>query len=287
LDELVARARTESGTAESGSESRRRRIGPRFPRVGLAWAASIAIAVGAGLLARELALQRGRDLPAELDFGRDMVAESAEEPEGLREDVPVAADSPAGALPARQKSEVKATDEEDVSETGRGAEARRLDVSARLDAELAEAEAPPAAPPAEEAVGRLEEQQPGDRARFAAPPPAIEVGKGHPALGCWRLARDQEGSDVPAELRLTDERLQGDRAGAMLLEAGPEPAAAGGEAGEWSPLGADSVWLSIPPRILRLAQADDELVGHAMTQGEATAEGPAGIRFTRVECGTP
>lgn len=57
----------------------------KLPRLGLAWAASIAVAVSAGLLARELSDRHGDDLPAALRQEREQIqAEPDVSPEGAQ-----------------------------------------------------------------------------------------------------------------------------------------------------------------------------------------------------------
>lgn len=294
--DLVARARSDGWTPDDPSDResvriRSRTAGPagrsRIPRVGLAWAASITIAVGAGLLGRELALQRGGDLPAELDFGRESVEAPADEQEGFRENAPAAREPAPAEPPARQKSDARKIVEAEESTAGRGAESRKLDVSERVDADLAEVAAPPAALRAHETIGQVEDEESSGRNRFAAPPPQPGPAIGHPALGCWRMESGQERSGLPARLWLTEDPLPDDAHGALRLKTDMDPGLSGSEAPGWLPLGADSVWLSIPPRVFRLAPVDGILVGQVSDPTEPSAADPLSVRFTRVECGTP
>ena len=294
--DLVAQARSGRLDAEGApgpqpvhvvSDSARRRTGRRISRVGLAWAASIAVVVGAGWLGRELALQSGRDLPAGLDFDRESVQAPTDETEGLRENSSVAREPLPSEKPARQKSEAKAVVEADEPTVGRGAEARKLEVSERLDADLAEVAAPSVAPAVGAALEQVKDEESGSRARFAARPPQTGLAIGHPALGCWRLEPGQAEAGIPTRLRLTDERLPDEVKGALRLEADPDPHTTGNDAPAWLPLGADSVWLSIPPRIFRLAPADGMLKGQVRDSTEPSAEDPLEVRYTGVECGTP
>lgn len=293
---LVAQARSDGRTPDDASARERVRVGPgaagatgrrRNPRLRLAWAASIAIAAGAGLLGRELALQRGRDLPAELDLGRESVEAPADAQEGFRENAPAGRESTAVEVPARQKSEAKTIVEAEESATGQDAGTRKLDVSERVDADLAEVAVPPAAPSAHEAVGQAEDEGISGRSRFAARPSPSGPAIGHPALGCWRVEPGLERPGLPARLRLTGDLLPGDEDGALQLETDPEQRLSGSEAPGWLPLGADSVWVSVPPLILRLARSDGMLAGQAGDPVEPSAEGPLPVRYTRVECGTP
>ena len=294
--DLVAQARLDGRTPDDSPDRESVRVGSRaagaagrrrIPRVGLAWAASIAIAVGAGMLGRELALQRGRDLPAELDFGRESVEAPAGEPEGLRENAPAVREPAPADPPARQKSEAKAIVEAEESAAGQGAETRKSDMSERLDADLAEVTAQQAAPRAYEAVGRVEDEGISGRSRFAARPPHPGPAIGHPALGCWRVEPGQERPGLPARLRLTEDLLVEDEDGALRLETDPEPGPSESDAPEWLPLGPDSVWLSVPPLVLRLAPSDGMLVGLVNDPTEPSAASPLPVRYSRVECGTP
>lgn len=291
--DLVARAVSKDPTQEDAVDreptdgapiSTRRRARVRTSRVGLAWAASITIAVGAGFLGRELVLQRGHDLPAELDFGRESIEAPADAIEGLRENAPVAGEPVPSDPPARQKSEAKAIVEAEKSMAAQRAETRKLDVSERVDADLAEVAAPPAAQRAQEATGQVEDEEISGRTRFAARPPLTGPASGHPALGCWRVEPGQEQTGIPARLWLTEDRLPDNADGALRLETDPE---SGSDATGWLPLGADSVWLSIPPRVFRLASGDDALVGLAMLSGDEAAMEPSEVRYTKVECGSP
>jgi hypothetical protein len=251
--DLVARAASIAPTADDATGSTRTRAGSRTSRVGLAWAASIAIAVGAGFLGRELMLQRGHDLPAELDIGRGSI-------------------------------EAPAIVEAEKSMAAPGAEARKLDVSERVDTDLAEVAAPPAAQRADEAFAQVEDQQISGRTRFATRPPSTGTANGHAALGCWRLDPGQEQAGIPARLWLSEDRLPD---GALRLETDPDPTRSRSDAPGWQPLGADSVWLSIPPRVFRLASGDDTLAGQAMLSGDPPAMEPSEVRYTKVECGIP
>lgn len=294
--DLVAQARSVGLDAEgefgpqpvnAAPDSARRRTGRRISRVGLAWAASITVVVGAGLLGRELALQSGRDLPAGLDFGRESVQAPTDEREDLRENAPVAREATPSDSPARQKSELNAVVEAEEPTAGRGAEAQKLQVRERSDADLAEVAAPPAAPAVGAAQEEAKDEESGSRARFAARPPHIGLAIGHPALGCWRLESGQAEAGIPTRLRLTDERLPDEVEGGLRLEADPDPHTTGNDAPAWLPLSADSAWLSIPPRIFRLAPADDMLTGQVRDPTEPSAGDPSEVRYTRVECGTP
>jgi hypothetical protein len=276
---LVAQARSDGRTSDDPADREPVRIGPRaagargrrrIPRVGLAWAASIAIAAGAGLLGRELALQRGRDLPAELDFGRESV------------EAPAAVEAP-----ARQKSEAQAIVEAEESAAGQEAGNRKLDVSERVDADLAEVAAPAAAPPGREATRQDEDEGIGDRSRFEVRPSPSDPSIGHPALGCWRVESGLERPGLPARLWLTADLLPDDEHGALRLETDPAQRLSGSEAPGWLPLGADSVWVSVPPLVLRLAPSDGILAGQVKDPTEPSADSPLPVRYTRVECGTP
>ncbi len=87
--ESAARSKDDAPDRSTGGHSKPRASWRRGPRVRLAWAATVAVAVSAGLLARELSDRRGLDLPATLESER----------EALREEPP--------GEPSRQKSEQK------------------------------------------------------------------------------------------------------------------------------------------------------------------------------------
>lgn len=296
--EIVDRARSgaretkraaEPESARTSAESARRRIRQRTSRVGLAWAASITLAVGAGWLGRELALQRGRDLPDALDISRKSVPAMTEDESGTPERFEQEAN--AAESPARQKSEAKVVSpaEAEESRAGRGEEAPKLDMLDRVDAELAEVATPPAEAATDEAVGQLKNKETGGRARFAVRPPQSGGGVGHSAVGCWRVERAGEVSGAPARIRLTDERAPGQDDGSLRLETDSKPRLTGSDPAVWMPLGADSVWLSVPPRVYRLAHRDSVLNGLVMVTADLDPEvaTPAEVRYTRVECPTP
>lgn len=289
---LVAQARSDGRTPDDPADRESAHIGPRaagatgrrrIPRVGLAWAASIAIAAGAGLLGRELALQRGRDLPAELDFGRESVEAPADAQEGLRQNAPAGREPAAVEVPARQKSEAQTVVEAEESAAGQEAGNRKLDVSERVDADLAEV----AAPPAREPTRQDEDERISGRSRFEARPSRSDAAIGHPALGCWLVEPGLERRGLPARLWLTGEFLPDDEDGALRLETDSDPVLSESGAPRWLPLGADSVWVSVPPLVLRLAPSDGVLVGQVKDQTEPSADRPVPVRYTRVECGTP
>jgi hypothetical protein len=312
--EIVARARAgardiedlpESEAVRAVADTARSRIRRRTSRVGLAWAASITLAVGAGWLGRELTLQRGLELPDALDISRRsvpaMTADDSGTPErfeertpvepqeGLRRDLVADKEPNAAESPARQKSEAKlvSPSEAEESRAGRGEQVSKLEMLDRVDAELAEVAAPPAEPAADEAVGQAREQDIAPRARFAVRPSEPGSGVGHPSVGCWRVDTDREAPGAPARIRLTDEQLPGQDDGSLRLETDSDPRLAGSASAVWMPLGADSVWISVPPRVLRLAQGDSVLDGLVMVSADPAAVGPSEVRFTRVECPTP
>jgi hypothetical protein len=311
--EIVARARAgardiedlpESEAVRAVADTARSRIRRRTSRVGLAWAASITLAMGAGWLGRELTLQRGLDLPDALDVSRRSTpaltedetgtperfeeGTSVEPQEGLRRDLAADKEPNAAAKPTRQKSEAKlvSPSEAEESRAGRGEEVPNADMLDRVDAELAEVAAPSAEPTAAEAVGQARDQDIAPRARFAVRPLESGSGVGHPAVGCWRADAGREVPGAPARIRLTDEQLPGVDDGSLRLETDPEPLT-GSAAAVWMPLGADSVWISVPPRVLRLAQGDSVLDGLVMVPADPAAVGPSEVRYTRVECQTP
>jgi len=311
--EIVARAQAESTESEeapgldnvrAAADFTRRRIWPGTSRVGIAWAASITLAVGAGWLGRELALRRGMDLPYALDTRRESVQvltedesrsmERAQEEavpalrEGVPEDALASQVPEPGATQARQKAETKvvgAEAEEDLA-AGQGKETRKLDTPERVDAELAEVTARPAAPVADDAVRQMKDEQIGSRARFAAPPTKSGSAAGHPALGCWLLEVGQAVPGAPLRIRLTDEPA--DRVdGALRLETDSNPLARANEPTGWMPLGADSVWLSIPPMVSRLSIGVGELEGLAMVEPPAAGAQPSRVKYGQVECSPP
>ena len=71
--ESAARSGGDAPVRPVGGRSKRRSGWTRGPRVRLAWAATIAVAVSAGVLARELSDRRGIDLPATLEYEREAV----------------------------------------------------------------------------------------------------------------------------------------------------------------------------------------------------------------------
>ena len=79
--ESAAGSKDDDSASSTPEHSKRTSGWRRGPRVRLAWAATIAVAVSAGLLARELSDRRGIDLPATLEYEREaMQAELDEEP---------------------------------------------------------------------------------------------------------------------------------------------------------------------------------------------------------------
>jgi hypothetical protein len=208
--------------------------------------------------------------------------------EGLRRDLVADKEPNAAESPARQKSEAKlvSPSEAEESRAGRGEQVSKLEMLDRVDAELAEVAAPPAEPAADEAVGQAREQDIAPRARFAVRPSEPGSGAGHPAVGCWRAVPGRDVSGALDLIRLTDEQAPGVDDGSLRLETDPEPLT-GSAAAVWMPLGADSVWISVPPRVLRLAQGDSVLDGLVMVPADPAAVGPSEVRYTRVECQTP
>ncbi len=279
-----------------------RRRSRRSKNMGLAWAASIAVVAGAGLLGRELAQRRGRDIPAPFDASREVAQEPTEgeargaqpmedaisfERQDAARESQVVEDPGRQALAAGQKTEGKA-----------GAEAENLAVAAdqdapqpmlheKMDANLVGEVAPMAVPPAAEAGGRVEQEAAAGRARFAAHPAQQGSVIGHAGLGCWRLSSDPEVSGAPGWIRLTDERIPGLADGSLRLETDLESAASGSGPVAWLPLGADSVWLSVPPRIFRLAAKDRELDGGGLAAVVPDSAQVSDVRYGRVECPIP
>jgi hypothetical protein len=297
----------DSEPARAAADSARSRVRRRTSRVGLAWAASLTLAVGAGWLGRELALQRGLDLPDPLDVRRQsvqtMTEDEAETPErfeeevsaelqeGLRRDVAAEQEPNAAETPARQKSEAKVIAPAEEAPVGRGAEvgkmdAREMDARKRGDAELAAVAARPA-PEVDNLAADVLDPATEGRAQFAARPPDPGSVVDHPAVGCWYVERGGEVSGAPARIRLTDERVPGQNDGSLRLETESDPLP--GSAQVWMPLGADSVWVSVPPRVFRLAHGDSVLNGLVMVPADLdpAVVTPSEVRYARVECSAP
>jgi len=107
------------GSIRQGAAASTGGTGRRVPRMGLAWAASIAVAVSAGLLARELSERRGLELPASVEYENEVpqgapgVEEASAKAEALesrsRQDVaPPPARREKSAAPAPQADAVAA-----------------------------------------------------------------------------------------------------------------------------------------------------------------------------------
>lgn len=147
-----------------GNRARKRGApGRKLPRLGLAWAASIAVAVSAGLLARELSNRHGEDLPAALQSEREQVQAAPDVPaEGAQAKVaePRSLQEPRKEEPLRQKS---------------------TEPVRREDAVEPAAEAP--------AAGRFDAEVPETGAIAA--------------VGCWRVTDGQVSSGLPDSFRLS------------------------------------------------------------------------------------
>lgn len=257
------------------------RKGPwRSSSVRLAWAASIAVVAGAGLLGRELAQQRGRDLPAPFVSGRqetqpyaDADAREAQprtdpgvrgaqpnpDDEALESPLPMEREAlepqtREGAIPIRQKSEANTPDAAARRAAEPVPEAREMNVRERLDADLA--------------AGVV---RPGDAV-------------GHAGLGCWRLEPGVIDPEIPGWLRLTEEPIPGRTDGSLRLETDLASQASGDDPVSWLPLGADSVRLSIPPRIFRLAAANGHMHGESRIAVGPQSDGLSRVRYGRIEC---
>jgi hypothetical protein len=93
--EAAAKAEIDMTDRSGGASSKWSSGWRRGPRVPLAWAATVAVAVSAGLLARELSDRRGVDLPPTLEYQREaMQAEPLAEraPEKSAQETPASAE---------------------------------------------------------------------------------------------------------------------------------------------------------------------------------------------------
>ncbi|MFO7588499.1 MAG: hypothetical protein R6X22_10545 [Gemmatimonadota bacterium] len=298
--EIVARARAgRTGQTGPGRPRGRGSRGsrPASPGMGLAWAASLALAVGAGWIARDLSRERGVPLPPAM---RPPAAELEEravpEPGAAAADRLGAPRAAAGRAAAEAElREETAPARRDASKAGHDADADPVaaeDVSVRTERA--------AAPLTRLATGVASDA-------FHAPPDAaglaVAAVAGHAAVGCWsRPAGTGVAALLPA-IRLTDERAPTAKAGgAEATVLGFRVVATGGAAGavaRWAPFGPDSVWIGAEGNgTMRLRVSGDRLDGRMLlrepTRGEAVegaaprgaeAPEPASVAWRRVPCG--
>ena len=237
-------ARAGSGPTPDGARGPRRRRRWSVPATGLAWAASVALAVSAGWLARDLSLRRGEGAapfagapavpepgppgPAVREEGREPKGEALEPP---TDDIAVSA--------ARQKE--------------------------RGTADAGEAPAARAAPEPSAMAAVAAESDP-----FHAPPdPEAGRAAGAPdATGCWERESGAEGRGLPERIRLAPaarsadgtqgaaDAIRGREAQGLVSEAG------GGVVAHWAEFGPDSVWIGgAGPETLRMRLEGDRLAG--------------------------
>jgi len=260
FERIAARARG-GAPAHRSRRSRRRRS---VPATGLAWAASVALAVTAGWLARDLSLRRGDALPP---FAGAPAAEEAsradrevaeERPENRAEEQRMRVED-AATPPARQRSEAGPEGKAVPSERGEGEETREAGKARASRAE------PAPAPAALAAIA-------GDADPFHAPPDPEAAGvAGAPdAAGCWE--REIAARGLPARIRL-------EPGTGVVTDAGGRIVA------RWTGFAADSVWIGgAGPETLRLHLEGDRLTGRsrlrpgedAAMAAEAKAGGGAG-----------
>lgn len=224
FDRLVARARDGSSAERPRATGRRRR---RVPAAGIAWAASVALAVTAGWLARDVSLRRGETVP------------------------PFAGAPP---VPAPVSSGKAAVEErpEPVTAEGRSrvedAEVQEIRAAPAEAAALAAAPDPFHAPPA-----------PGERRESGATAPSgcWEREGEAPRAGLPSRIRLS-----PPGLPRADGGARAD----VGAGAGTTPGTVTDDRGEglarWTAFAADSVWIGgAGPETLRLAREGDRLVG--------------------------
>lgn len=274
FERLMARARAEAGR---GSAMPRRSHGRRRwsagAGTGLAWAASLALAVGAGWIARDLSVRRGAGIPP-----------------SLREPVPGRQEAAPGvASPADERvADAVAASGAAARSAADAAKAGRIEAA---DGPLAAAEAAPA--PAAELRAQLDP--------FHAPPATAlaeaGAGSGRLAVGCWARIQTLQELPLPESIRLTEQPAtdaaggDADAAGdGLLVRSGP----ANGVVARWEPFGPDSVWIGGEGlATMRLGVENDRLEGRAMARAGrpgARVDEPAGsgepvpVAWRRVPC---
>lgn len=168
----------------------RRAPGRRLPRRGLAWAASIAVAVSAGLLARELADHDGSGVTP-------VVRQELEQSQ------------PAPAAPAE------------------GTQAKFADPGSRPESPTDESRREKSAVPAPRADAMLAAEAESGPGRIDVE--TVEVGK-LAAAGCWRVVTGQVPEGVPGSFRLSPEPVaeEENTLRVLALEVGGEPLPGGG-----------------------------------------------------------
>ena len=155
----------------------RRVPGRRMPRRGLAWAASIAVAVSAGLLARELTDRQGSGVPAIVQQQREQVQPAP--------DVP-AEDAQARSAEPRSRQEPPA---DDMRREKSMAPEPRADAAVSAEAETL--------------AGRIDLE-------------AVEDGT-HAAAGCWRVIAGQVPVGMPGSFRLSLDPVAGEESSMHVL----------------------------------------------------------------------
>ena len=270
--EAAAKAEIDIADRSDGASSKRSSGWRRGPRVRLAWAATVAVAVSAGLLARELSDRRGVDLPPTLEYQREaMQAEPLEERarEKSAQEMPTSAEE-------RQPST-------GVPETG-GDESRE-------DA---------AAPVEEDRAGKLTREAPAesraDRAettgleRLEAAGSPVLMSEKRAVVGCWR-ANSEVGTGRPRWLRLQESADPAAEGAWRTAEAVREPGADRWPIGSWEPAGTDSIVVSFPGFTIRLRVETDALTGHSRSTAKTDAENVTvpseELTFERIPCPEP
>ena len=236
-------------------ESTNDRPGPgrRIPRRGLAWAASIALAVSAGLLARELSDRQGSGVPAIVEQQREQV-------------------QPAPEVPAE------------------GAQAKFADPRSRQESaadEMRRQKSLAPEPRADAAVSAEAETLPG---RIGVE--AVKGGR-HAAAGCWRVVAGQVPEGIPGSFRLSPDPVAGEESllrvlalsgtGEQLLDGASWLPAGGDSVSIVFPGLVGGLALTDDGMLgaLRLRAADERV------SGQAGPEGTRNLRLERTECRTP
>jgi hypothetical protein len=270
--EAAARAEIDMADPSDGASSKRSSGWRRGPHVRLAWAATVAVAVSAGLLARELSDRRGVDLPPTLEYQRE-----AMQAEPLAERV---REKSAQELPASAEKRQAPTG---VPETG-GDEGREGD-AAPVEEDRATTltrEAPAEARADRAETTRLE--------RLEAAGSPLLMSENRAVVGCWR-ASSEVGAGLPRWLRLRESADPAAGDTSRTAEAEREPGTDRWPIGSWGPVGTDSIVVSFPGFGIRLRVEADVLTGHTRSTAKTDAENvavPSGeLTFEKVPCPGP